>query len=88
MKLCDPGARGSGECQCQDVPGERNQQKAAVLTLMGGSLLKEEGSCVQSDFPSRCFLLLLGPLATIRYSSSAWRQQVWLRSELCPGTGC
>lgn len=53
MKLWDPGGWGSGECQCQGVRGEGKQQKAAVLTPMGGSLLKEEGSFTTYDLLMR-----------------------------------
>ena len=58
-KLWDLGDRGSSlEYQSLDAPGEKRQQKAAALTLMGGSLPKEEArgeARISRDFPMCLF---------------------------------
>lgn len=79
-KLQDVGDRDSSvEYQSLDAPGEKRQQEASALTLMGGSLPKEEVSCVSQNF------LWLQVLKSV---TDGWarRQQEGLRFQSCLGT--
>lgn len=79
--------RGSSvEYQSLDAPWEKRQQKAAALTLMGGSLPGSLLYLIRFPHVSVSFLLL----QVLQSVTDAWaqRQRVGLKFQSCLGTSC